>query len=508
MSKKKKLVSQAPVPLTRGQLSRRAREQQRIRNLYTAGIAAAVLVTLILGFAVINTFVLRPNAQVAKVGDTTITRSDYNKFRRYNLYQQIQNAAILQDIGAQQGASAPGQGNLLDLQRAMANVENEATLDADTVNQMIDNEVLRQGASRDFSLNPSKEQLKEFAYKDFLPSPTPPVTPTSVPGTPGTETATVAVTPTATGTQPTSTPTRTPTAGSPTLTPTASATLPPVAGGQETAVALYNRYSAALDGDPEPNPNSSYCIYGCPDISQDDFLKIAFEQRYLQQQVTDKLAATEVLTEVAQLRVQHILTDTQVGAQSIITQVNSGIDFTKLANEQSKEQLDRIAQGQQPNGGIIEWFPEKGSNLVEPFVKCSFATEVGKVSAPCQTEFGWHVIKVLEKDPSRPRDQTQIDTLRSQVYTTWFDKLKQEYQSANRIQSSVPPRAVVPTQPAIVEPTSPPVQPQTPATTPGASGTITGTNPLTDTAPTVSPPTQTAPTTPGRNTTPTTGTTQ
>jgi parvulin-like peptidyl-prolyl isomerase len=505
MSKKKKLVSQAPVPLTRGQLSRRAREQQRIRNLYTAGISAAVLVTLILGFAVINTFVLRPNAQVAKVGDTTITRADYNKFRRYNLYQQIQNAAILQQIGAQQGASAPGESNLLDLQRAMANVDNEVALDAETVNQMIDNEVLRQGAQRDFSLNPSREQIREFAYKDFLPSPTPPPTATPLPGT---ETATVAVTATATGTQPTSTPTTTPTAGSPTLTPTASATLPPVAGGQETAVALYNRYSAALDGDTEPDPGSAYCVYGCPDISQEDFLKIAFEQRYLQQQVTDKLAATEVLTEVAQIRVQHILTDTQVGAQSIITQVNSGIDFTKLANEQSKEQLDRISQGLTPNGGIIEWFPEKGSNLVEPFVKCSFATQVGQISAPCQTEFGWHVIKVLEKDPSRPRDQTQIDTLRTQTYNSWFDKLKQEYQSSNRIQSSVPPRAVVPTQPAIVEPTSPPVQPQTPATTPGALGTITGTTPLTDTAPASSPPAQTAPATPGTNTTPTTGTTQ
>ena len=39
MAKKKKLQSTAPV-VTRGQLSRAAKEQQRIRNLYTAGMAA------------------------------------------------------------------------------------------------------------------------------------------------------------------------------------------------------------------------------------------------------------------------------------------------------------------------------------------------------------------------------------------------------------------------------------------------------------------------------------
>ena len=48
------------------------------------------------------------------------------------------------------------QPSIADLQRALQNVENEATLDADSVLQMVDNELLRQGSVRDFSSNPRK----------------------------------------------------------------------------------------------------------------------------------------------------------------------------------------------------------------------------------------------------------------------------------------------------------------------------------------------------------------
>jgi parvulin-like peptidyl-prolyl isomerase len=501
MAKKKKLASQAPVHMTRGQISRREREKQRIRNLYTAAFAVGTLVVLVLGWAVMNTFVLRPNAQVAKVGDVTINRAEYNKARRYNLYQQIQNAAIMQSLGAQGAALQPGESNLADLQRALQNVETESTLDADTVNQLIDGEVLRQASASEFGINPSKDELREFAYKDFMPTPTPLPTPTEIPVTPSATITGTTATVTPAG-SPTATPS--PTRGSPTLTPTVTATLPPVAGAQETAVSLYNRYSAALDGSPNPQPASSYCIYGCPDISEDDFLKIAFEPRYRKDQVTDKLTASISLTEATQIRVQHILTTSQELANKVIAELDKGADFTKLANEQSSEQIDNIKAGREPNGGVIEWFPQEGSNLVQEFVDCAFKIEVGKYGQPCQTSFGWHVIKVLEKDESRPRDQTQIDALKTKKYDDWFNKVKGEYQSSGRLTSVLPPAVTLPTQPAIVDPTSPPVQqPTTQGTPPNpdaptlpGSPTVATTPGSIDTAPTSA-------TTPGTGTTPT-----
>src|SRR4051794_7199968 len=104
MAKKKKLESKAPVPLTRGQLSRAQREQQRIRNLYTIGIVLGAFVLLVLAVAVISTFIIKPNTAVASVNGVNINRSTYDKLRKWNLYQQIQQQAIQDQLSQQTGS--------------------------------------------------------------------------------------------------------------------------------------------------------------------------------------------------------------------------------------------------------------------------------------------------------------------------------------------------------------------------------------------------------------------
>src|SRR5829696_5206163 len=141
MAKKKRLESKAPV-LTRGQLSRAAREKQRIRNLYTAAVAVGTIVVLILAYAVIDNYVLRPNAEVAKVGNVTITRDTYNKVRRYNLYNTLLNTAYYQSLTGQ--TSLGSTGTVEELQAQLQGVNGSSTLDADTVNALVDAEVLRQ----------------------------------------------------------------------------------------------------------------------------------------------------------------------------------------------------------------------------------------------------------------------------------------------------------------------------------------------------------------------------
>src|SRR3982750_1615418 len=102
MAKKKKLQPTAP-PMTRGQLSRAARERQQVRNLYTAVFGVIVLSLLVVGFSVFSAFVLKPNEEVAKVNGETITRSTYAKLRRWSLYQQNRSNSLL---GSQQDPTA------------------------------------------------------------------------------------------------------------------------------------------------------------------------------------------------------------------------------------------------------------------------------------------------------------------------------------------------------------------------------------------------------------------
>jgi hypothetical protein len=476
MAKKKKLQSQAPV-MTRGQLSRAAREKRRIRNLYTAAIAVGTVVVLVLGYALINTYVIRPNAEVAKVGDVTITRDTYNKLRRYNLYSAVRNAAFYQQIGQ---ASLGGQGSVEELQTQLRNVNNEPVLDADTVNQLVDGEVLRQ-KSPDLGVNPTRAELVAAQMKDLVPQPTaPPTTPSPEPPVTPSPVVSDTATPTTTATVPTATPTVTPTAGSPTNTSTPTATFPPVPGGQQTAEALYPRFVKALGMGTSPSNAETQCALGCPNISEDDYLRLVMEPRVRREQATEKLAATEVMTEVAQIRAQRIMTDTKAAAETIQARLAKNEDFGKVANEISKEEIDRIKGGQAGQGGDIGWLTKEGNTVVTDAEFAAKALELkeqpGQVSEPFQVGNSWYLVKILERAEKRPREQIQLDNLKQKAYDDWFSKVKAAY--GDRISTKLPSLPSVPTVPAIQEPTvSIPIDltPQGPQGPPTPGGQPTGT---------------------------------
>lgn len=464
MPKKKKLQSTAPV-MTRGQLSKAAQEAKRIRNLYTAGVTLGVLVVLVLGFAVLFTYLIRPNQEVAKVNNVSINRDAYNKLRKWGLFQQIQQQVFQSQISGVSGVDA----TLTGLQTQLKNVENESTLDSTVLQTLVDAEVLRQKSTQELSINPTNEQLLEKALKDFVPQPTPPpssVTPSPVPSS--TPTSPFTSTPTSTGTQsPTSTRTFTvtPTPGSPTMTPTPTSTFPPVPGASATATVGFGQFLNSIKGGTGQDAQNLYCPYGCPGFSESDYMKYIIEPQLRQDLATEQLSAGKVLTDVEQVRVQHILTATLEGAQVIRTRLDNGEDFGKLVLEQSS---DTASAGQL---GIYDWFPREDSGYVEPFAAASFTTAVGQYSQPVQTDFGYHIIKVLGKEV-RPLTQSQLDTKRSQLYTDWFN--------AAKLASTISPAsfmAPTPTSPPLVEPTiattPAPTEPAGDAT-PAATNTTTG----------------------------------
>jgi parvulin-like peptidyl-prolyl isomerase len=480
MAKKKKLESKAPVPLTRGQLSRAQREQQRIRNLYTLGIALGAFVLLVLAFAVISTFIIKPNSEVASVNGTKINRATYSKLRKWNLFQQVQQQAIQDQLTTQTGGTISDSSILTGLVQQLKDVDNESTLDQSTIQALVDDEVLRQASIKDFQLNPTTDQLKDEAKKDFLPSPTPP--PSSETPTPeisGTPTSTVpptstpissTITPSPTQTR---TPTITPTRGTPTVTPTATATYPPVPGASATAESIYNRYVKAITGGPNPSTSEQICAYGCPGLNESDYLNIVIEPRWRQNTVTDHFAST-IITDVEQIHVQHILTDTQEGAVKIRQMLDAGADFTTLANEQSSEQIQNVQNGSPANGGDLGWFPQDTdiNNLVPEFVAGAWPVKAGEYSQPVQTSFGWHIIKVIERNPHMPLTQAQIDTKKNKLYSDWLAAAK----TAAVITPSFAQQPT-PTAPPLLEPTLPPVA----TATPGGSEPITGTTTTTNT---------------------------
>lgn len=83
----------------------------------------------------------------------------------------------------------------------------------------------------------------------------------------------------------------------------------------------------------------------------------------------------------------HILVETEEEALAIKADLEGGADFATTAKEKSTGPSG-------PNGGSLGWFGQGA--MVPSFEAAVVGLDVGAVSAPVQTKFGWHLIILNE----------------------------------------------------------------------------------------------------------------
>jgi peptidyl-prolyl cis-trans isomerase C len=88
-----------------------------------------------------------------------------------------------------------------------------------------------------------------------------------------------------------------------------------------------------------------------------------------------------------EVHARHILVATEDEAKQIAERLKKGEDFAALAKEKSKDSS--------VEGGDLGFFSR--GQMLKPFEDAAFALDVGEISPPVQTQFGWHIIKVEEK---------------------------------------------------------------------------------------------------------------
>ena len=113
-----------------------------------------------------------------------------------------------------------------------------------------------------------------------------------------------------------------------------------------------------------------------------------------------------------ELKARHILVATEAEAKSIAEQLKKGGDFAKLAKEKSTDKSSA------ENGGDLGFFT--ADQVVEPFSKTAFALKDNEVSAPVQSQFGWHVIQALSR---RDTKMPSLDDARSDVQRILADEM-------------------------------------------------------------------------------------
>ena len=111
----------------------------------------------------------------------------------------------------------------------------------------------------------------------------------------------------------------------------------------------------------------------------------------------------------------HILVETEEEAQALVEELNGGADFAELAREKSTGPSG-------PNGGELGWF--SAGMMVEPFQDAVETLEVGAVSEPVQTQFGWHVIKLNE---SRAKEAPALDEVRGEIEMSLQQQAVEKY---------------------------------------------------------------------------------
>lgn len=91
-----------------------------------------------------------------------------------------------------------------------------------------------------------------------------------------------------------------------------------------------------------------------------------------------------------EVRASHILVKTEDEARSLLEEIRAGKSFAQAA-----EEVSLCPSGQ--NGGDLGFFG-KGM-MVKPFEDAAFSMEnIGEVSEPVQTQFGWHLIQLTGKN--------------------------------------------------------------------------------------------------------------
>jgi parvulin-like peptidyl-prolyl isomerase len=127
----------------------------------------------------------------------------------------------------------------------------------------------------------------------------------------------------------------------------------------------------------------------------------------------DKILA-EVPSTAEQVHVQQILLYNQDTAQSFLTQLNGGADFDELALR-----ADPLTRGD------LGWVPR--GYLLEPQIEdAAFSLTVGQYSEVTATDVGFHIVRILERDPQRPLSPDAYLSLQEQALKSWIEEQRRQ----------------------------------------------------------------------------------
>jgi peptidyl-prolyl cis-trans isomerase D len=170
-------------------------------------------------------------------------------------------------------------------------------------------------------------------------------------------------------------------------------------------------------------PETRVARYGLIDLNQlrqnaqisDDELKAQYQQNIQQYQVSNRVHAEHILlmtvgktdAEVEEIRQK---------AEDVLKQAKKGGNFEDLAKKYSED------PGSKDKGGDLGWITQ--GQTVPEFEKTAFSLDKGKISDLVKTQYGFHIIKVLDKETAHTKPFEEVkESIKVPLLLAKADKL-------------------------------------------------------------------------------------
>ncbi len=101
---------------------------------------------------------------------------------------------------------------------------------------------------------------------------------------------------------------------------------------------------------------------------------------------------------------RHILVEDEATADELLTRIEGGAPFAQVAENNSTD------PGSAQNGGDLGCLARGAT--VPPFDEAAFAADVGETVGPVQSDFGYHIIRVYDRNPA---GTVPLDEVRPQI---------------------------------------------------------------------------------------------
>lgn len=438
---------QKPVVHTKKHVARLERERRQVKLIKYAFFGLLIFTVGMLLYGYLDAKFFQLQKPVATVGETEISRKDFQ------IRVRIERAGMINNyMQYSQFAQMFGMDMSAQLDQIQAQLDDPQTLGNGVIDSMINEELIRQEAAKrgitvtDAELDEAVQDAYQF-YPAGSPTPTitftPPVFPTISDDIYDyiTPSPTITTTPEATATlEPSSTPTSGPTVTGtiePSLTPTA--TVPPPTETPTSSPTATSSPTPSITPSPTVDPNlptetpfptstpytlegfkteyqrglTYFAKYGLNEEQYRVFFRTDILRKKLYEEVTKDVSAVE-----EQVWARHILVNDEAVALAIIERINKGEDFGTLAVELSTD------TGSGAQGGDLGWFG-KGA-MVAAFEEAAFALKVGEISQPVQSEYGYHIIQVIARQ-NRPLSAEEWQQARDFAFAEFLQTLRTEY---------------------------------------------------------------------------------